>query len=200
MASVVIDNTVQMRLIWVQSGTPVAVNVIHGIKKTPFAGVDQGSANAIRTAITDALNTGAQRSMLGTSWGLRDVAVRDLNSPNNVEFIATGTAVLGAGTGDLLPLQTACCATLRTNKAGASYRGRFYQSGYVEGVGAAGLMTAAVKTNLEAFLNQVKTNLDGAGLTMSVASRKLGISNGVQSIVVRDLNWDTQRRRAYAGI
>lgn len=200
MAGLVIDNTVQVRLIWYQGTSPAAVNVLHGIKKTPFAGVDQGSVNALRAAIAATWPTATIKSEISSTYGIRDVTMRDLNSPNNVEFVATGAQLVGSSTADLLPLQTALCCTLRTSKAGASFRGRYYQSGYTEGFGSGGLASAGVTGALSEWVNRLKTAFSDTGLDMSVASRLLGISNKVESVVVRDASWDTQRRRATPGI
>lgn len=200
MVSVVVDNTVQMRIIWFSGTGNAAVNVLHGIKKDPLQQIDQNFANDTRTKIITAWTAAAMRAQISTNYGIKDVGFRDLNEPNLPEFTGTGSVVLGTATGDLLPLQTALCCTLRTDRAGASYRGRYYQSGYVEGFGAGGATTSAVQNALVAWITAVQGQMDAAGLTLAVASRKLGKARAVGGIIVRDAQWDTQRRRAVAGI
>jgi hypothetical protein len=61
-------------------------------------------------------------------------------------------------------------------------------------------MASTVGPALVDWLEDVQAALDTAGLELAVASRKLGVSNPVTGIQVRDLRWDTQRRRIVPGI
>lgn len=204
MPSVVVNNTAQVRLIWQYKGSDVAVNVIHGIKDDPLQGIDQARAQGVCDNITNALNAlvAADKANWQSQWKLASVGVRDIDQPNNVEYIAS-PAVPFAGTNgsELLPLNVASCVTLRTDKAGASFRGRFYVSGWTEaGSATDGLMTAAARSGAVNLVTAIRDGLDASGFTMAVASRVLGTSRAVTSILSRDNVWDTQRRRIVPGI
>lgn len=203
MAAVVVDNTCQVRITWSNSGTPFAVNVCHGIKDDPLASIDAAKAQSLANAMSTrfAAMSGATKNALRNTITLSQVGIRDLNSANNPEYIATpATAFAYTGISELLPLNVAACVTLRTAKAGASYRGRMYITGWGEGVSTEGVMAATATTGAVEIVNAVKAALKDAGLTMSVASRKLGKSSQVTSVLSRDNRWDTQRRRIVAGI
>jgi hypothetical protein len=199
----VIDNTAQVRIVWANGGTPFAVNVLHGIKDDPLSAVDAARAQTLADALQARLAavSTTSKSNLRTSITLGQVGIRDLNSPNNAEFIATpGTAFGFSGSTELLPLNVAACVTLRTAKAGQRYRGRVYLSGWTEGASVAGLMSDGAKTASTDIVSAMNAALDDAGLSMSVASRINGTSQAVTSIVARDNVWDTQRRRIIPGI
>lgn len=200
MPAVVIDNTVQMRLIWSLSGAPFAVNVFHGIKEQPLSVVTQDGVNQLAADLKTRFLAGAMRTQINTAVSLTQVGLRDLDGPNNPEFISAVSSAAGTATGDLLPLNVSLCTTLRTAKAGASFRGRTYMTGYGEGQSTNGLPSQAVRDNTVAWIVDVQAAMDTAGLDMSVASRKLGTSEAVTLIISRDQVWDTQRRRIIPGI
>jgi len=200
MPALVINNTVQLRLIWSLAGAPFAVNVFHGIKEIGFSTVSQDGTNQLAADLKTRFLASALKPQIHTSVALTQVGLRDLNGPNQPEFISAVTAAAGTATGDLLPLNVALCTTLRTAKAGASYRGRTYMTGYTEGNSTGGLPGQTIRDNTVAWVQDVKAAMDTAGLTMSVASRKLGISTEVTTILSRDQVWDTQRRRIIPGI
>lgn len=200
MPALVIDNTVQFKLTWLLGGVPTGINVMHGIKKVPLSVVTQTGVNDLFTDIKAKLAASTMKAQLGNGVTLGSCSLRDLNAPNQPEYISTGAASPVVATTELLPLNVALCCTLRTDKAGASYRGRYFQGFWSEGGSANGVATTAVTAALAAWVTNLQTALDTAGLTMSVASRKLGISNAVTAIIVRDTRWDTQRRRIVPGI
>lgn len=203
MPSLVINNTAQIRLIWQINGTDYAVNVLHGIKDDPLGGIDQARADGIATNITNALNgmVAGTANSFATSWTLARVGVRDLDSANNPEFLGTvADPWNGTGAAEYLPLNVASCVTLRTDRAGASYRGRCYVSGWVEGASSGGVMATSAQTAAVRLVEAVRDGMDASGFTLAVASRALGQSRPVQSIVSRDQRWDTQRRRIIPGI
>lgn len=200
MAALVINNTVQVRLIWQYANVDVAVNVLHGIKDDPLGGVDQARADGVAQNITDRLNTKPKGNIHG-QWKLARVGIRDLDAPNNVEFVGTPAVPwAGSSASELLPMNVCACVTLRTAKAGASYRGRVYFSGWTEGSSNAGSMGVSAQADATALVTGIQEGLDASGFTLSVASRKLGQSSPVTSIVCRDSRWDTQRRRIIPGI
>lgn len=200
MASLVINNTVQVRLIWQYANVDVAVNVLHGIKDDPLGGVDQARADGVANNIANAMMTRPRGNIHG-QWKLARVGIRDLDQPNNAEFVGTPTTPFtGSSASELLPMNVCACVTLRTAKAGASYRGRVYLSGWTEGSSNAGSMGTSAQSDATALVDGMMAGLDSSGFTMSVASRKLGQSQAVTNIVCRDSRWDTQRRRIIPGI
>lgn len=200
MPAVVIDNTAQVRIVWSKAGEPFAVNVLHGVKDFPLEAVDQADVDNLAAAL--ATRVGATSySQISNQIKISQVGIRDLDTPNNPEFIKGVAAnVGGSGTAELLPLNVAACVTLRTNRAGASYRGRTYLTGWTEGASASGVMNQITADQAVLMVTAFKNAMKDAGFTMSIASRKLGTSEPVTSIVSRDLTWDTQRRRIVPGI
>lgn len=200
MASLVINNTVQVRLIWQQGSIDSAVNVLHGIKDDPLGTIDQARADGVATNICNAMLT-RPRGNINQNWRLVRVGIRDLDQPNNPEFVGVPTtAYSGTSVAELLPLNVAACVTLRTAKAGASYRGRVYLSGWTEGSSNQGVMSTTAVSDATAIVDGMHEGLDASGFTMSVASRVLGVSTPITSWVCRDQRWDTQRRRIIPGI
>lgn len=200
MPALVIDNTAQIRLIWQYQNLDVAVNVYHGIKQDPIGSIDQADATKLAQELATQFGLSTLKANLNTSWKLATVGVRDLNSANNPEYLAAVAGSSGTYASEILPLNVAMCVTLRTGKAGTSYRGRSYISGWTEGSSTGGNATAAVQSQAEDWITRVKNALDTSGFTLAVASRKLGKSEAVTSIQARDTRWDTQRRRIVPGI
>lgn len=203
----VVANAAQMRLIWSKSGALHALNVM-GVVNAGSVAITQALTNTIGTAIKSALTTSALGAQLSDSFALATVGLRDIRTAAQSEFLdaAGPTAGTGAAT-EYLPPQTALCITLRTAGAGASYRGRVYLNGYVEGVNV-GQGTISSTVASVAFVAGIKSALQANGLDLGVISRpaplavpaRAGFISVVTSIVARDSVWDTQRRRAIPGI
>lgn len=199
MAPLVVPNAVLVRLIWNLGGSPYAVNVI-GARKVSATTVDQGFANTLSTAIKTAFTSGFAAA-ISNQVGLGQVAVRDISTANRPEFVGTGAAAPGTAVGNLLPLQTAVCTTLRTAFAGKSFRGRFYQPGFtVESNAAGGTMAPTVPTGTANWVTAIDTAFQASGLKMAVVSRKLQTATDVTLVQVRDTQWDTIRKRGTPGI
>lgn len=187
-------------MIWSNSFGAYAVNVLGG-RKAGAATIDQGFANTLGAAIKSALTSSGQVAQIGTLITLTSVGVRDISAPSLPEFMDAGAAVPGTAAGNLLPSQIAMCFTLRTAKAGKNYRGRSYLSGYTVGaLTAGGAAVAGVGTAGVAFLTAIKTAMTTSGLAMAIVSRELHTTEDVTLIQSRDATWETQRRRAIAGI
>lgn len=148
-------------------------------------------------------NCPAQVTFLG-------VDMRDLRDQGFPLVSSTGTIANGTGTGEVLPLSIACCFTLRTDRAGKKYRGRMYWGGFSETANSvSGQIIAAAKTQFDAFATGFRAAVNVSGLQLAVAHRPtaydeitgmpispgLGFSTPVTSVVCRDVNWDSQRRR-----
>lgn len=200
MPPLVIPNTVRANLVWSLTGAEYAVNVIHYV--VPSGQIVSGAtATDLAADIGNAFGAGALDSWISDEVVLSRVSVRDLRSANQPEY----SAVLNAGGLSAtapLPLQTSLVATFRTALAGRSYRGRFYMPGWSEGANvSAGVCDIAAAADLETFLTAIANpTVQGNLWALGVMSPTLGVTNLVTSIEVRDVVWDTQRRRSYPGI
>lgn len=200
MASLVVPNACQVRFVWTASGVPFALNVL-GARKVGAVTVNQALANSLGAAIKSAFTSGTLDSRLHSSIALASVGIRDISAANLPEFMEAGAPAPGTGATGLLPPQVALCATLRTNRAGKSYRGRYYQCGWDQSSNtASGASVAAAGTDLAAFLSACVTAFTNASLAMCVISRTLLTTTDVNLVQVRDAQWDTIRRRAVPGI
>jgi len=204
-----------------------AFNVIH-FRKIGGITVTQALTDLIGAAIKAAwaANIAGRAS---TNTGLIRVALRDLSTPNQTEYIDTGAPTLGTGVGtEPLPAGAALCITLRTLKSGKSFRGRFYLGGYAESENdASGQPTQAAADAATAYLDQIRTSCRAQGLELCVASRpaydttvnkttvyadgtteverlwhspaRIAQATDVSDVQVRDLNWDSMRKRNVGG-
>lgn len=206
MPQLVVPGAGQLRLIWSLSGQLYALNVM-GVVNASNVAITQALTNTIGTAIKSAFTSSGQVGAIHNTVALANIGLRDIRTANTAEFIDSGAAVVGTGTGDLLPLQVANCVTLRTAFAGRSFRGRCYLPGYGEpNNGAAGTILSAA-TGVS-FITAIKAALVTSSLDLGVLSRpapsalppRAGFITPVTSIVSRDAVWDTQRRRAVPGI
>lgn len=206
----VVPAGVLVRLIWQFGSADYAVNVL-GARNPASTVINQALANALGTAIKASFTSSGLAALMSTNVGLSRVGVRDINTASNAEFLSGATATLGTGTGDALPKQIAYCVTLRTAKAGPRFRGRQFIPGFVEANNDAnGNPAAAVITAATAFVTAVQGNLSSNGLTLAVISRpvfdancqvtRAGVATDVTSIVGRQTNWQTIRKRAIPGI
>lgn len=108
--------------------------------------------------------------------------------------IASGT---GAGTGTTLPLQGAIVASLRTQLAGRSHRGRMYFPVVAETLANHQLASARVNTlapDVAGFFSDVKAN-GSVGIPVIVSQVGGGSYTPITSVIV-DSRLDVQRRRA----
>lgn len=194
MPSLVVPGAVQVRLHWTMNGAD-AFNVIGGSVGGGFAN-SQAIANALDSAVKGHLTSSGLAALLATTTSLVAVGIRDIRAANEPEFVGANAAVPGTGAGNPLPNEVAATFTLRTARAGKSYRGRVYLGGFIVGENtAAGQIAAALNTTAVSFLNSVLTDMGGQGITMAVISRKLLVPTPVTAIVARDTLWDSQRRR-----
>jgi hypothetical protein len=200
MPPLVVAQAALIRIVWGLQGTPYAVNVL-GARKTGAAIIDQATANAVDAAIKGAFTSSGLQAQVSTFAQINSCGVRDISSPGNAEFVGVGAAVVGTSAANLLPRQVAYCVTLRTARVGKSNRGRIYLPGFgVLQNEPGGTATAAVQTAAAAFGEAVRAALPGQGLTLSIVSRKNLTTEVVTLCQGRDLQWDTIRGRATAGI
>lgn len=206
MAALIVPNAAQMRLIWSLSGQLYALNVM-GVVNSGGVAITQALANTLGTAIKAALTSSTHGASVHTTVALANIGIRDIRTANAPEYIDTGGATAGTGTGDILPLQVALCITLRTAFSGRTFRGRCYLPGWNEtSNGVTGVVTSTA--NAVGFITAIKSTLVSNSLDLGVIHRPtespLPVTSGfitpVTSIVARDAVWDTQRRRAVPGV
>lgn len=202
MPSLVVPNTVQVELIWQISNVDSAVNVLHYIVPSGFV-VDSDSVAGLSGSVAAAFGAGtpSYRANCAAAWKLSRVTLRDVRVANQAK-LESPVNLAGTGSSDLLPAQVAACVTLRTALAGPSYRGRTYLSGWAEGTSdVVGRMNAGVVNSCLNFMGAMNShNVTSSLMVLGVLSRKNLSIQPVTSRLVRDLIWDTQRRRAYEGI
>lgn len=201
MAEYIINNACQVRLIWALDGTPYSVNVLHGIKQNVFTNPSQSGVDALGADLKTKFLASTLKPLISSRISLVQVGIRDVNSPNKPEVTSAIASCAGTDVNGPLPGAVALCTTLRTGKAGRSFRGRVYLSGYGTDCAAGNNTTAAVAAATADWWNtRVMQALSTAGLDWAVASRRLGTAEKITAAVVRDLQWDTQRRRNSPGI
>ena len=207
---VVIPQCVEVNLRWTFPNSKVVRNVLHGRAAGGFSATAT-VAEAIRAAIVASGAWTAIKADLNSGTSLTAVELRDIRNPNFPIVESTGGPNAGTGGGDALPSEVALVCTLRTAAAGPGFRGRVYVGGYDAGtLAATGVATAGVDTRLAAFITEVQTAMAASGLTLCIAQparaeytgktgalhpARVATTQDVTSIVVRDLVFDSQRRR-----
>lgn len=214
MAQLVLPGCVLIRLIWAHGGSDYAVNVLGAENPGPVA-INQALANTLDTAIKARFVSTSMEDNVPTDFALARVTLRDINTANQAEFPGAGGPQPGVNVGHALPPQVSLCVTLRTALAGPSFRGRVYIPAWSEDCNDVnGFCLAPAAEQARAFVAGISTDLAAAGLTLAVLSRPrdanllavppvaayAGQSTPVTSIAMRNLVWDTQRRRAVPGI
>lgn len=220
-----VDNAAILTLKWNQSLTGF-VNVL-GVSCPAGVVINQTLANTVGSAVKSALTSSGLVAQLHTNTSLNKCGLRDIRATNLVEFVDTGGSVIGTGTGDPLPLQIALAVTLRTAKAGSSFRGRVFLAGFTEATNdTAHNAIAATGTAAVAFVVAVQNALKANGMDLGVLSRpsekitttvetihsdgttstevhttgpRAGSIQTVTAVELRNSTWDTQRRRAAPG-
>lgn len=203
-----------------------AINVLGArVSGAPVFG--QGLADTLDAGIKAAFAANLAIHMPASTI-LQTVGVRDYRTPNRPEFRGQTPLSPGVAVGDRLPGQNAMCVTCRTDGAGKSFRGRVYLSGWAEAVNeAAGTQLQAAADAAVNFINDVASVMASAGLAFAVVSRPAlaqvttrvtteldgteisevlsntaGRAGGVSDITevqVRNLSWESQRRRNALG-
>lgn len=205
----VIPNTVQVRLMWNLADGSFASNVLHAQKAGVL--VDQTMADDLYTNITGAAGFAAYMDLLSSDVSLLRVGIKDLDTANQVEWESSAAASPGTGVGNALPEEVALVVTLRTNLAGRAHRGRVYLGGFiVTTCTAQGKATGALTAAAATFIQNVSDAMDALGLQFGVAHRghaeyvnargvtvpaELPGTDPVQAVIVRDNQFDSQRRR-----
>lgn len=212
-----------LRLFW-SLNAQVGLNVL-GVSCPAGVTINQALADNIAAALKTNWASQAISSKLATSTQLTAIGIRDYRTANQAEFLGAPAGGIGTGTatGDALPRHIALVATLRTDKAGKSFRGRFYMPGWAESENSA--TGSASQTDADAlvtWLLLINSTLTSNGMATAVVSRpsdaitrtrtvthsdgtvstetrnypaRAGAVTPVTKTQVRNLVWDTQRRR-----
>lgn len=209
--SVVIPNTVQVRLIWNLPNGKTVYNVLHGSVAggfTPTATI----AESVFTAIKGAAGWTAFRARLNTGVSLAGVDLRDMRAANLPLVASTSAAAAGTGAGTALPPGDALVVTLRTANAGRAFRGRLFLPGFdTSALAAGGVAAAGTVTDSTSFVTAVQSAMSGQGITLAIAQPARAQYTGttgathaarsaavavVTTITTRNATFDHQRRRA----
>lgn len=204
----VLADAVHVRLLWEFSGKKSS-NILGGRVSGGFVN-SQTHANDLGTAIVASYTSSGLKALCASTTYLDGVGIRDLRTPNEVEYISVAGGIAGTGAGDPLPNEVSAVVTLRTAKAGKSYRGRVYFSGANEAQNdATQHMEAAYQTAIKDFMDAVMSDMASEGITLAVLSAPryanlvppldiqtwAGDLTDVVSTQVLDSKWDSQRRR-----
>lgn len=199
MAPVIINSTYSIILVWSITGEPWALN---SLKATLPGGdvVNAGLASAWATDLQALHTSSGLAAVQPTNVSLSAVRVRDLRTPNQAEFEAP---IVTAGTNatQLLPRQAGIRVSAKTALAGRSFRGGPTIPGFAEDQNdAGGRIASSASAAALAFFNGIRTAATNRGHVLSIGSVKLGTSQPIVDADIRDLVWDTQRRRGFNGI
>jgi hypothetical protein len=194
---------------WTLHGRP-ELNVLHG-NYTNAGPLSPNIAQNIFAAIVGSGGWTAYEALIGNLVVFTGVGVIDLRSPSNPEITSTGAAVPGTGGVNPLPDQVSLVVTLRTALTGRSHRGRVYTFGWVAGqMMPDGTANPQVGSAAKGFVDAVNSAMTAQGAPLAILSPALperpahggGLLPAkpfeitpVTTTVVRDLIWDTNRRR-----
>lgn len=187
------------------TGEVWSVNPCFGIGDFSFATPTFAQANAAAAAIA-ALTPGSQL-LAAMSTGLRitgaRVEVRKFDGTLDVVGEATRSSSLPGTGAPVHPPQIAMCHSLRTARAGASYRGRLYWPGVGLTIQSTDFRVSSatqdsllsdLKTYLTSFEGAINTAFVETGASLVVWSRKDAALEAVNALSVGNV-LDTQRRR-----
>jgi len=225
MAPLQIPGGAQLRVIFTTPLGGIMVNVLGARVSGALFG--QALANTLDAAIKSAFASSGMGAIVHPGVSLAAVGVKDLRTASQTEFLGTGAAVPGTGTGDALPRSVAYVVTLRTNQAGPRYRGRVYLGGFTEAVNDPdATASSGVAVAATGFVQAISAAMDSNGLKLGVISRpaepytvtkvtekndgttetittshegRPGQMTDVLLIQGRNDTWDSQRRRTSAG-
>lgn len=225
MPKLVVANAALFKVYWAFSSTTQAVNVYGCVKGSTV--INQTLANTLHSGVANALTTSGLVGHLASAVTFGAIGIRDISIADQPEFISVGTGVQGTAVGDPLPEGVALVVTLRTTKAGRSFRGRSYLGGFSEAEnGPTAQASSALQTSATAYLQAIQTMLNTNGLPLGVLSRpaeqtvltktvthadgttstkshsraaRTGQITPVTVISLRNGIWDSQRRRTAPG-
>jgi hypothetical protein len=164
---------------------------------------------------------------IGTAWGAQlgpqmapdaqftGVWIRDMANVNNPIVVGTGTPTPGTGTGNPLPPEACIVLTEQTTMRGKGMKGRMFISGFVDSAaGANGAISPAGVAAVTGFGTALFAAIQAQSLTPCVAqvarqpyigltgtqhANRIAGNVTVGSYLVRNNEFDTQRRRGLNG-
>lgn len=159
MPAFIATDTIEVTLVWQLAGDDHAVNVLHYLVP-PTYDVTGDTTGALAALVGAAFDAGvvSYKDLVANNFVLARIEVRDLREPNLPVFIGA-IASIGLAAADPLPASTAYVVTLRTAKAGRSFRGRVYLPGWAEGQNdPAGQATEVVRTAALEFMGAMESH------------------------------------------
>lgn len=173
--------------------------------------VNQAMADTLFSTVKAALGTGSIIEILHTSVQLSTVSVKFVGEAGWPDISGAGAPAVGTGSGEPLPRGVAACVTLRTARAGLSYRGRIFLGGFVEAVNEAdATITVSAVSQIGDFVQDVIDAIEGVGLDAAVLSPalpertnkageilppKAAFGTPITGVQVRNDLWASQRGR-----
>lgn len=161
---------------------------------------DTGSANAGAAAFQSSLAAATSFKAIfpsGVTFVSPKLSLIDISTGKVVSTSTAGTSFAGTGGTNALPPQIAICASLLTDFAGGSNRGRMYLPGPVNGqTTTAGKLTTAASGVIATALSAAFAAClaTGGGIVIQVYSPTLRSLTTVTAVGVGDV-LDTQRSR-----
>jgi len=132
------------------------------------------------------------------------VSAKDLSAQNGLVYDYTGTPLptTGGAMGQPLPSNVAAVLSLRTGRAGRSYRGRLYLGGFTELQSDGNFLPTGILENLRQGLINVITALNTGTRQVVVVSkftanqpRTTGVTTPVTTVLARTIRLASQRKR-----
>lgn len=208
---VVIPNSVKFMIVWNMPDGKVARNVL-GMNVAGAFNPTPAAAEAGRAALVGGGTWTALAGFLAPTCSLAAVELLDIRTPNNAVVRSTGAAAPGTSAGTALPSEVAAAATIRTNRAGPGFRGRFYIPGFASNAqGTGDTIAAAAVTAINGWVQNTVgaaiAAVPGQWVLLQPARAQYTGSTGtlhparpagsviVTTAICRDNHWDSQRRR-----
>jgi hypothetical protein len=156
--------------------------------------------------VNDVIPLWSQQIMprLSNQTRLVTISAKDLTAQNGLSFEYSGAPlpVAGGAAGPPLPSSVSIVLSLRTGRAGRSYRGRLYFGGFSEAQSDGNFFFNDLPTQLQNALSNVIAGLNNSTRTVVVvsrffqnAARTVGLTTPVTAVVARTKRAATQRRR-----
>ena len=206
----VIPGVARIYLRWVLGDGKQGLNVLHGRYTGTYIG-SPTQANAILTGLTTGAQWTALALHLAPTIALNAVWIQDVNTGGQPIISSSTPGQNGTSTGTELPDETAVVITLRTGGIGRENRGRMFVPGWATtALGAGNTVAAPAVTALQNWAGIISGVLSAQGYQWGVGHRARAAYTGItgtehparlaglvpiQTVVVRDNHWDSQRRR-----
>lgn len=208
-----VPNTIEIQIKQTGANGKPANFTVHGQYATTPPSLTT-LATALWNSISGAWGTNLAPQMHPNAQ-ITAVWVRDMANVNNPIVVGSGAAVVGTGTGSALPAEVCIVITENIIKRGKGLKGRMYLSGFVDSASStAGQISAAGMSAAGGFATALFAAIQAQSLTPCVAEvhrqAYTGLTGtphldrpaapvGVTQYVVRNNEFDTQRRRGLNG-